>query len=487
MLLICTVLFPIVFGILVCCRKGKAQRKNRGMLAAVTLVTDLLGILSILYGKPITVLSFSENVNMTFSLDTAGRYFMAVVMMMYTAVTFYAFEYMKSEERENVFFAFFYVSFGALLSVCEAGNLVTMYFCFEMATLVSVPLVLHEMTGEAVSAGLKYLFYSIGGALMGLLGVFYVYYYAYAGKEFVPGGFLDPQKTAGHESLLLVMIFIAIVGFGTKAGMYPMHGWLPTAHPVAPAPASALLSGIIAKAGILAVIRLVFYSVGMDFLRNTWVQYAWMSLAMLTVFMGSMMAFLEKNLKKRLAYSTISQISYIMLGLSLLSEGGLKGGLLQVICHASSKGCLFLSAGALICKLGKREVSEMKGVGKQMPVTMGCFIIASLSLVGIPPMGGFMSKWTIASAAIGDGMGVFSVLPPVVLLISALLTAGYLFPVAINAFFPGRDFDASKLKKEEPTVLMTVPMICLCAAALIVGLFGNGLTGLLGNIFSGLF
>jgi len=487
MLLICTVLFPIIAGILVASVKGKEGRANRSFCTAVTLITDLLGMLSVFFGKTVTVLSFSENVTMTFSLDTIGKYFMVAVMILYTAVSFYAFEYMKAEERDPVFFAFYYVSFGALLSVCEAGNLVTVYFCFEMATLTSVPLVLHEMTKEAVSAGLKYLFYSIGGALMGLLGVFFVYFYSSAGKEFVPGGFLDMNKVAGHEGLLLAMIFVAIVGFGTKAGMYPMHGWLPTAHPVAPAPASALLSGIIAKAGIIAVIRLVFYSVGAGFLRGTWVQYAWMSLAMLTIFMGSMMAFLEKNLKKRLAYSTISQISYIMLGLSLLSEGGLEGGLLHLLSHASSKGCLFLTAGVFIYKLGKRDVADLKGVGKQMPVTMWCFMIASLSLVGIPPMGGFLSKWYIASAAVGDGMGVFSVLPPVILLVSALLTAGYLFPVAIDAFFPGKDFDVSSLKKAEPNALMTVPMIALCIVALIVGVFGNGILSLLGNVFTKLF
>lgn len=479
MLLVCTILFPMIAGVAVSCTKAPGSRVRHIRYAAVMLLADVLGVLSILYGKPVTVLSFSANVNLTFALDAFGRYFMAAVMILFTAVSFYSYEYMKKEERETVFFAFFFVCFGALLSVCAAGNLVTVYFCFEMATLTSVPLVLHEMTREAVNAGLKYLFYSIGGALMGLLGVFFVYYYSSAGREFVPGGFLDPARVSGHEQLLLAVIFTAIVGFGTKAGMYPMHGWLPTAHPIAPAPASALLSGIIAKAGIIAVIRLVFFSVGADFIRGTWVQYAWMSLAMLTIFMGSMMAYLEKNLKKRLAYSTISQISYIMLGLSVLSQDGLKGGLLHLLCHASSKGCLFLAAGVFIYAAGKRNVAELKGIGRQMPVTMWCFLIASLSLVGIPPMGGFLSKWYIASAAVGDGMGAFSVLPPVILLVSALLTAGYLFPVVIDAFFPGRDFKPEGPVHAEPPALMTVPMICLCAVALITGLFGSGLMGLL--------
>ena len=186
-------------------------------------------------------------------------------------------------------------------------------------------------------------------------------------------------KVAGNEKLLLAMVFVGIVGFGTKAGLYPMHGWLPAAHPIAPAPASALLSGIIAKAGIIAIIRLVYFSVGADFIRGTWVQYTWMTLCMLTIFMGSMMAYKEKVTKKRLAYSTISQISYINLGLALLTPEGAVGGLLHVAAHATSKGCLFLAAGVFIYKLGKRNVSELRGIGKQLPITMWCFLIASLS------------------------------------------------------------------------------------------------------------
>ena len=195
--------------------------------------------------------------------------------------------------------------------------------------------------------------------------------------------------------------------------------------------------------------------------------------------MGSMMAFMEQDIKKRLAFSTVSQISYVMVSLSILSEAGLRGGLLQVMAHAAAKGCLFLTAGVFIYRLGKRKIPDLAGIGKQMPVTVWCFLIAALSLVGIPPMGGFLSKWVIALASVDSGMGVFSVLPPVILLISALLTAGYLFPVAFHAFFPGEEFEGSS-EKREPNALMLVPMILLCAAALTVGLFGVSILGALG-------
>ena len=479
MLLPVTFLVPVIGGPVIS-RCVPELRRSRTLYTALLIVTDLLLIASLFSGSPLTVVTFAERATLTFAWDGLGRLFAVVTAVLYTAVCFYAFEYMQKEERPAVFFAFYFVSYGALLAVSMSANLVTMYFCFELLTLSTVPLVLHELTKDAVSAGLKYLFYSIGGALFGLLAVFFVYSYSTGDASFVSGGFVDPAKVALHPNLFLAMMLVGIIGFGTKAGMYPMHGWLPAAHPIAPAPASSLLSGIVAKAGVICIIRLVFYCVGADILRGTWVQTVWMCLTMLTVFMGSMMAFREKIMKKRLAYSTISQISYILMGLSLLSEEGLRGGLLHLMQHAASKGCLFLVAGVFIYKYGIRNVADLKAIGKRMPVTMWCFTIASLSLIGIPPLGGFVSKWVIASASLRSGMGFLSVAGPVVLLISALLTAGYLLPVTVDAFFPNQQEEAAEAENDEPSPLMTVPMIVLCCVTLFVGLFGTSLLGALG-------
>ncbi len=473
MLLITAFLFPMIAGPAAALVPGRSKTGKNPRYAGVMLVSDLLCILAVFSGRPVTLFHMTDRVSFSFFLDSFGKIVLMAVILLYSAVCFYAFEYMKMEEHPDRFFGFYFVSLGALIAICMSANLVTLYLCFELATLSSVPLVLHEMTKEAVAAGLKYLFYSVAGALMGLLAVFFVYYYSGTNEGFVLGGILDQSLLAGRESVFLAAVFIGIIGFGTKAGMYPMHGWLPTAHPIAPAPASALLSGIIAKAGVIAIARLVFYSVGTQILKGTWVQYAWMALCMLTILMGSACAFREKVMKKRLAYSTVSQISYILLGFSVMSEEGLRGGILHLISHAVSKGCLFLVAGIFIYRLGKKQVTELKGVGKQMPVTMWCYMLASLSLVGIPPMGGFTSKWALAGAAIGGGSGITAILPPVVLLISALLTAGYLFPIAVDAFFPGKDFDDTGLEKKEPSRLMTVPLMVLCLAALITGIFGT--------------
>ena len=305
MLYLLSFLCPAFAGILIGTLKLSAKGR-RALATFAMILSDVFGGLAAAFGGEVTLFTFAPGITATFRADGLGRFFLVLVLVLYTAVLFYAFEYMQMEEREGMFFAFFFVSLGALLSATMAANLVTFYLSFEFATLTSMPLVLHEMTRDAVAAARKYLFYSIGGALMGLLGVFYVYFCAGASTNFAPGGILDPVKAAENRGMLLALVFVAIVGFGTKAGLYPMHGWLPTAHPIAPAPASSLLSGIIAKAGILAVIRLVYYSVGAEYLRGTWVQLVWSILAMLTIFMGSMMAFQEKVTKKRLAYSTIS-------------------------------------------------------------------------------------------------------------------------------------------------------------------------------------
>ena len=476
-MLLSTILFPMIAGTAVSALDMDRGRRRK-LYAVVLALADLLGVLALVRGGPLHLLPLAGGLELYFALDRIGRWFLAIVLLVYTAACVYAFEYMNMEEREPWFFGFWFASFGAVMAACMAGNLVTLYLCFELATLSSMPMVLHEGTREAIAAALKYLFYSIGGALLGLFAVMVVCVYGgEAANAFAPGGFLDTAVLRERGALLEWAVFCGVVGFGAKSGMYPLHGWLPAAHPIAPAPASALLSGVIAKLGILAVIRLVYFSAGPAVLAGTTAQKVWIALALLTIFMGSMMAFREKVMKKRLAYSSISQISYIMLGLALLNEEGLTGGLLHFAAHAVSKGALFLCAGVFIYKLGKREAGELRGAGVRMPVTMWCFLIASLSLVGIPPLGGFVSKWHLALGALGSGLGVWGVLAPIVLLVSAFLTAGYLLPVAVDAFFPGRDFPEEE--RAEPSALMTVPLCVLCGAAACVGLFGAWLAGAL--------
>jgi multicomponent Na+:H+ antiporter subunit D len=264
-----------------------------------------------------------------------------------------------------------------------------------------------------------------------------------------------------------------VVGFGAKAGLFPLHAWLPIAHPVAPAPASAVLSGVVVKSGVLAMIRTIFYVVGPDVIRGSWVQTVWMVLTLLTIVMGSTRAFHENVLKKRLAYSTVSQLSYVLFGLSTLHPIGIAGALLHVLFHSVAKSLLFLSAGSVIHQTGKTKVSDLRGVGRQMPVTFACFTLGALSLVGIPPFAGFFSKWYLACGSLASEIPGFSWAGPVVLLLSALLTAGYLFPIPVQGFLPGAAYDKNPAKKCEAGLSMTVPMMILAVLTLLLGIFSG--------------
>lgn len=414
--------------------------------------------------------NLTENLPILFKVDAMSIIFAAVTIIIFLGSGIFSLEYMKHEQKKKRFYVFYLLAFLVLMGLCFAGNLITFYLFFEMLTLASTPLVLHSGSREANMAGLKYLFYSLCGAYMVLFGLYFVSKYGNT-LTFSEGGVINQELAAGHTGLLLVAAFVMILGFSVKAGMFPMHAWLSAAHPVAPAPASAVLSAVIVKAGVLGIIRVIYYIFGAAFLKGTWVQTAFMVLTLITIFMGSMLAYREPVLKKRLAYSTVSQVSYILFGLSAMDMNSVTGGVLHVIAHGFIKAALFLCAGAIIYMTGKTRVEELKGIGKEMPLLMWCYTIVSLGLIGIPPTGGFISKWYLAMGSLETGIPGFSWIGPVVLLVSALLTAGYLLPITIQGFFPGADYDYKALKKKEPSALMTVPVLILTVLTVFMGLF----------------
>lgn len=437
----------------------------------------------------VTLFYLMKEIPVYFHIDGIGRLFVTFVSVVWVLAGIYSVVYMKHEGEEKRFFGFYLLVYAVLTGLYFSGNLVTMYLFYELMTLSSMPLVLHNGSREAIMAGMKYLFYSMCGAYMGLFGIFFLYRYCDT-LAFTPGGSLNTALAAGHEGVLLAAVFVMLIGFGAKAGMFPLHAWLPAAHPVAPSPASAVLSGVIVKGGVLAVIRVVFYMVGADFIRGTWVQTAWMILTLLTVFMGSFLAFGEPVLKKRLAYSTVSQVSYILFGLSLLQPQAAAGALLHTVFHSFIKCALFLTAGVFIFQCGKTRVEELRGIGKKMPVTLWCYTIVSLGLIGIPPTAGFISKWHLAEGALSAEAGVFRYLGPAILLVSALLTAGYLLPITMNGFFPGRGEGTSgkavkipeKQEGKEPASAMLVPLVILAALCVLLGVFPGALTSFVSKI-----
>ncbi len=485
MLILSSVLVPLLWGaILLLLPEFKSRRTLLTLSGLGLILAASLGLAAMLGGKTeLFLFSFGGNLSVFFRIDELGRLFAAVVIFVWLLAGFHAFGYMKHEREEKRYFSFYLMVFGILHALVFAGNMVTFYLCYELMTLLSFPLILHNRSKEAIMGGLKYLFYSLFGAYLVLFGLFFLNRYAFS-LDFLSGSALNLQAVAGNEAIMLIAVFSMILGFSVKAGMFPLHAWLPTAHPVAPAPASAVMSGIIVKVGVLGVIRVVYCLIGPDFIRGTWVQTVWMSLALLTVFMGSMLAYREKVLKKRLAYSTVSQASYILFGLSLLQAQALTGALLHVVFHAIIKSCLFLFAGAIIFKTGKTRVEELRGVGKEMPVTLWCYTFAAAALIGIPPASGFISKWHLALGALDTGIPVFSWLGPVVLLVSALLTAGYLLPITIHGFLPGADFSSAGLKKKEPGLAMLLPIAMLAVLAIALGMFPTKLTAYISGIVS---
>jgi len=467
-LMLIQVLFPVVAGVLLF--TTPIRKRKVGRTAYILIILGVEAILATIgmFHKTTSVELFAVTPEIMLLLrnDGLSKLFCVLVSLVWLMVGVYSFHYLKGSENKVNFYGFYLIALGVLQGVGMAGNLVSFYLFYEWMTLMTVPLVFYTRTKESVRAARKYLFYSVAGASMALAGIFLLAGNA-EGLRFGAGALNDSI----NEPQVLVAAVLLILGFGTKAGMFPMHGWLPTAHPVAPAPASAVLSGVITKAGVLGIIRSVYYLIGVDFLAGTFVQTMFLTLALLTVFMGSMLAYKEKVLKKRHAYSTVSQVSYVLFGLALMSPAGLAAGLLHMVFHSVIKNALFLFAGTVIHETGEERVEELKGLGRQMPITFWCFTFASLALVGIPPTSGFVSKWYLATVALSAPVGVFSYLGPAVLLVSALLTAGYLLTIMADGFFPGKNFVEQEPKARENYPSMLIPLAVFALAAVFLGIF----------------
>ena len=418
--------------------------------------------------------NLTEKLPIMFKTDQMGLIFAAISTLIWILSGVYSFAYFKGDKKAKRYTIFYVITLFVILGLDFAGNLITFYLFYELMTLLSVPLVFHNETKEAIMATLKYLFYSLCGAYMALFGLYFVYKNAQT-IEFTKGGVLATEITPENQTILLVAILFMVLGFSVKGGMLPMHAWLTSAHPVAPAPASAFLSGIIVKGGVLGIIRTIFYIAGPDMIRGTFVQYVLLILSIATIFLGSMLAYKEKLFKKRLAYSTVSQVSYILFGIFVLNPVALTGSLLHVIFHAIIKTGLFLCAGIVIHETGKEYVDDLKGIGKQMPGMLWCFAIVSMGLVGIPPLSGFVSKWYLCIGSLEEAIPVYSYLGPAILLVSALLTAGYLLTIVIRGFIPGKDYYDNPLPKIHVSPLMMVPVIILAVLTVILGVCPGGL------------
>jgi multicomponent Na+:H+ antiporter subunit D len=344
------------------------------------------------------------------------------------------------------------------VGVALSGNLITLYMFYEILSVSTYPLVAHKETPEAILAGRKYLAYLLGGAVFILFAMGATYYLT-GTLDFVSGGLFQGQ---GTPAMLRVIFACFMIGFGTKAALMPIHEWLPSAM-IAPTPVSALLHAVaVVKAGVFCVLRVIIYVFGRETLRQLGLWETLAYCASFTVIAANAIALTQDNLKRRLAFSTINNLAMIILGASLLNAEALRGAVLLIPFHGFMKITLFMCAGAIYVRTGKESISELKGIGRQMPVTMGAFTLGAAGLVGLPPVCGLLSKWYLCLGAFNSGEMIFLF----VFLASALLDAAYFFPIIYNAYFRGDTRESAQVA--EAPLLMTAPLVAsaLCSVVL---------------------
>lgn len=407
-----------------------------------------------------------------FRVDAMGMLFALVASGLWIVTSLYSVGYMRAhhEPSQTRFFFFFAVSLAATLGVAFAGNLLTLYLFYELLSLSTYPLVTHHQDEKARAGGRKYLTYLLGSSVaLALPTLIAAYHFSGGNLEFGQGGFLPRDLSPG---LLTAILLMFVFGFA-KAGLMPLHAWLPGAM-VAPTPVSALLHAVaVVKAGVFCVLRIFRDGFGLENLA--WVKSlggispsAWVTIiAVFTMLTASLLALRQEGLKARLAYSTVGQLAYIVLGASLLTPLAFTGATLHIAMHAVGKITLFFCAGAIYVASGKTTIRELRGIGRTMPITMGAFFIGSLAVIGLPPTGGFISKWHLVLGA-WDAGGQTGLMVLSAYLLSSFLNACYFLPIVYHAFFLPPPPNTPNQRAEAPWACL-VPLVF--TATLCVWLF----------------
>ncbi|MCK5296038.1 MAG: monovalent cation/H+ antiporter subunit D family protein [Alphaproteobacteria bacterium] len=409
-----------------------------------------------------TLATIMPNITISFDVEPLGYLFACLASFLWIVTSIYSIGYMRGHHEKNQtrFYTCFALAIMGVMGLCFSSNLLTLFLFYEAITLCTYPLVTHSGTEEAKRAGRTYLGVLLATSMVFQLPAIIWTWVAAGTIDFTAGGVLNGHVSTGLGSILL-LLFVFGVG---KAALMPFHRWLPAAM-VAPTPVSALLHAVaVVKAGVFSVLKIAIYIFGIDFLglleAHTWLIYA----AGFTILIGSLVAMRQDNLKRRLAYSTISQLSYIVLGAMLATKAGILGGGMHMITHAFGKITLFFGAGAIMVASHKTEISQMKGIGRAMPWTLGAFLIGSLSIIGLPPFGGAWSKWFLCMGALDSGQLIMVA----VLMISSILNVAYLIPIVVQGFFSELDVKEHHAHGEAPAFCVAAQVI---TAAGCLGLF----------------
>jgi multicomponent Na+:H+ antiporter subunit D len=479
---LCAVLVPALGAALIALT-GERRRNLRevwSVLAGVVLCALVAALVPrVLAGEAPGLVLFHilPGIELAFSVDKFGLLFAAGASLLWVATTFYSVGYMRclDEHAQTRYFACFALALSATLGVAFAANLFTLFVFYEALSLVTYPLVSHKQTEEARAGAGKYIVYLLGAAKIGLLSALILIYNLTGDLRFDSGGVFTTDMVAEQPTLLFAIFALCLFGFAKNAIM-PMHSWLPAAM-VAPTPVSALLHAVaVVKTGVFSTLRVFLFLFGSQTMRSVGADDLALGFAAVTILVASLLALGQDNLKARLAFSTVSQLSYILLGAALLNPEGVTGAAAHITNHAVSKITLFLCAGSIYVSAHKTKVSELSGLARRMPWTFAAFAMASLSVIGLPPTSGFISKWYLA-------LGTLQAERPVllaVLLVSSLLNAAYLGPIVYKAYFGKESAPPAQEVRENPW--MVVPLTLTAAASLLLGIFPGPVLELAGGL-----
>jgi len=460
-------------------RRNPNIREGITFIAAASLFLLVLSITPSVFAgaRPsITIFDLLPGLAIAFEIEPLGMLFALIASFLWIPNSIYSVGYMRSHDESNQtrYYICFALSLASAIGLAFSANLITIFLFYEALTLSTYPLVTHAGTAEAKRAGRLYLGLllgtSIGFQLLAIIGT-----YVIAGTtDFRPGGILAGQTEPG---VIGVLFALYMFGIG-KAAIMPFHRWLPAAM-IAPTPVSALLHAVaVVKGGVFVVLKVIIYVFGLDLMQSSHPGEWLMWLAAFTILAASLIALTKDNLKARLAYSTVSQLSYIVLGAALATGTSILGGGLHILTHAFGKITLFFCAGAIMLTTHKENISEMRGIGRTMPLTMFAFLIGSLSVIGLPPFAGAWSKWYLVVGAMEADRAFFVA----VLIIGSLLNIAYLMPVVVRAFFPEESSTQFKNEIREAPLACLIPILLTAAGCVIIFVYPDPFHALLQQI-----
>lgn len=473
-ILLIALLLPLIGTLGVMIRGGEENiREGISSVSSILLFCVVLSLIpDILDGKTLSYRLFTILPGLTITLraDAMSMIFAIVASSLWTIAVFYSMGYMRGlqEHAQTRFNACFALAIFGAIGVAFSDNLFTMYLFYEIVSICTYPLVAHHQDKEGYSGGRKYIVYLTTTAKAFLLPAMILIYVLTGTLDFTTDiryGIFSPDL----DKWLVIMLYVfCLFGFA-KNGIMPFHHWLPGAM-VAPTPVSALLHAVaVVKVGVFCTTRVMLYVFGLDTMSALNLGIPTAYFVSFTIIVASIIALSKDNLKSRLAYSTVSQLSYIILGVALLTEAGIEGGLIHIVNHAFAKITLFFCAGAIMVAAHKKSISEMGGLGKTMPFTFGAFGIASLSMIGAPPVAGFVTKWSLLVGSIqAHQIGIL-----LILIASTLLNAAYFAPVTYKAFFGKRPVGETFTGIKEAPLSMLIPILIACTISVLLGIFPN--------------